>query len=108
MKGVQDALTRLSGVKKVTVKLQEGVVIATTDPSEPVLPTASWKEIARVGFKPVTMEIRARCTVDEGFVVVDGRRWPLAGPAPTGKGPRTARLKVRDGAADPPQVEALE
>lgn len=95
-------------MKKVTVKLQEGVIIATTDPSEPVLPSASWTEIARVGFKPVAMEVRARYSVDEGVVVVDGRRWPLAGPALTDKGPRTARLKVRDGAEDPPRVEALE
>lgn len=108
MKGVHDALTRLSGVKKVTVKLQEGVVIATTDPLEPVLPAASWKEIARVGFKPVAMEVRARCSLAEGFVVVDGRRWPLSGPATIEEGPRTARLKVRDGAEDPPRVEVLE
>ncbi len=95
-------------MKKVTVKLQEGVVIATTDPLEPVLPAASWKEIARVGFKPVSMEIRARCRVDEGDLVVDGRRWPLAGPVPAEKGPRTGLLKVRDGAEDPPLVEVLE
>lgn len=108
MKGVHDALTRLSGVKTVTVKLQEGVVIATTDPAQAVLPSASWKEIARVGFKPVALEIRARCSIDEGFVVVDGQRWPLSGPATVDKGTRSARLKIRDGAQDPPRVEALE
>lgn len=108
MKGVQDALTRLSGVKKVTVRLQEGIVIAATDAGEPVLPAAVWKEIARVGFKPVEMEVRARGNFEEGAFMVDGRRWPLFRAAPPGRAPRTARLKVQEGSEDPPRVEVVE
>lgn len=103
-----DALTRLSGVKKVTVKLQEGVVVLMADPEQPVLPAEVWKEIARVGFKPAELEVRARGHFEEGAFVIDARRWPLLGGAPATKGPRLARLKTREGAADPPRVEVLE
>ena len=99
---------RLSGVKKVTVRLQEGIVIAGTDPERPVLPAAVWKEIARVGFKPVEMEIRARGIFEESAFVVDGRRWPLAGVVPDDRAKRAARVKVKDGAEDPPKAEVIE
>lgn len=108
MKGVQDALTRLSGVKKVAVRLQEGIVVATTDPEAPVLPAQVWKEIARVGFKPVGMELRARGAFERGAFVIDARRWPMSGRAPDEKGPRIVRLKTGAGAEDPPKVEVVE
>lgn len=107
MKGVQDALTRLSGVKKVTVKLQDGLVITETDDSQAVLPRALWKEIARVGFTPVRMELRARGALEEAAFVIDGRRWSLSRPSGE-RGPRTARLRIEEGACDPPRVEVLE
>lgn len=108
MKGVKDALARLSGVKTVTVKLQEGWVIASTDPGEPVLPAALWKEIARVGFKPAAMELRARGLVEGDAFVIDVKHWPLARPVASWKDPRTLRLKVVQGAEDPPLVELIE
>jgi hypothetical protein len=108
VKGVQDALTRLSGVRKVTVKLQEGIVVVTTDSSRQVLPAAVWKEIVRVGFKPVEVEIRARGTFEGTAFAVDGHRWPVAGRVPAESGSRIARLRVREGAGDPPRVEVIE
>lgn len=57
MKGVRDALTRLSGVKSVKVTLQTGVIAVETDPSQSVSPATMWREIERVGFQPVSMEI---------------------------------------------------
>lgn len=95
-------------MKKVTVKLQEGVIVATTDPGKPVLPATVWKEIVRVGFKPAEMEVRARGTFEEGAFVIDGRRWPLAGRAPAERRLRGARLRTPEGAEDPPRVEVLE
>lgn len=95
-------------MKKVTVRLQEGVVIATTDPDAPVLPAAVWREIVRVGFKPVEMEVRAKGSFEEGAFVIDGRRWPLSGPSPADRGRPTARLKALGGAEDPPWVKVLE
>jgi hypothetical protein len=95
-------------VKKVTVKLQEGIVIATTDPEAPVLPAEVWKEISRVGFKPVGMEVQARGAFEGGAFVIDARRWPLSGKAPVETGTRTVRLKTTGGAEDPPKVEVVE
>jgi len=108
VKGVGDALRRLSGVKNVTVRLQEGVIVTATDPSQPVLPAALWREVARVGFKPAEMALRARGKFEPGAFVIDGKRWPLSGRVPEEKGPRTAELKVKDGGQDPPEVEVLK
>lgn len=108
MKGVHDALSRLSGVKKVTVKLQENLVIVETDPAQPVLPSAIWKEIRRVGFVPANMEIWAEGVFDAHSFAVNGKRWPLAKPGPSGADRRRARLRVVNGDEDPPQVEFVE
>lgn len=89
------------------VKLQEGLVIAEADASQPVLPQTLWKEIARVGFAPVRMELRAQGALEERAFVIDGRGWPLSRPSGK-KGLQTARLRVEEGGADPPRVEVLE
>ena len=107
MKGVGDALGRLSGVKNVTVRLQEGLIVTATDPVQPVLPATHWREVARVGFKPAGMALRARRQFEPGAFVIDGKRWPLSWRVPEEKGPRTAELKVKDGGQDPPEVEVL-
>jgi len=107
VKGVKDALTRLSGVKNVTVKLQEGLVIAGADACQPVLPQALWKEVARVGFSPVRMELRARGALEEAAFVIDGKQWPLSSPSGK-KGLQTVRLRVEEGGTDPPRVEVVE
>lgn len=95
-------------MKKVTVKLQEGLVIAETNPDAPVLPAELWSEIVRVGFKPAAMDILATGTVENGAFVLGGRRWPLSGAAPDDPGPRRVHLKVKDGGADPPEVEVMK
>lgn len=103
MKGVQDALSRLSGVKLVTVKLQEGLIVVETDATKPVLPSALWKEILRVGFLPERMEVWATGTFD-------GRsfgRWSLVNEGP-GSGERRAHFKVVNGAENPPKVEFVD
>jgi hypothetical protein len=88
----------------VTVRLQEGLVLVDTDPGRSVRPSAYFTEISRVGFQPVEMEIVATGEFEDGAFVVDGGRWPVAGAATPGPGRRTVRLKVADGAADPPRV----
>jgi hypothetical protein len=108
VKGVQDALTRLSGVKKVTVKLQEGLVVVETDPTEPVLPSLFWKEILRVGFLPERMAIWATGTFDAHSFALDGVRWPLLNKGAAEAGRRRAHFKVAEGGEDPPQVEFVD
>jgi hypothetical protein len=108
VKGVQDALGRLSGVLRVTVKLQEGRIIAQTRAGEPVLPAALWKEVARVGFKPAAMDLLANGRFEGSDFLIDGNRWRVRGPLPEGKGSRAARVKVVRGEEDPPEIEALD
>ncbi len=108
MKGVRDALSRLSGVKTITIKLQENRVIVETDPSRPVLLSSIWKAILRAGFGPEKMEVRAQGRFEkDAFLAGDGR-WPLVKPGPTGGGPRRVHLRVENGAEDPPRVEIVE
>jgi hypothetical protein len=87
VKGVQDAFARLSGAKRTTVRLQEGLVVVETDPAAAVLPSAFWKEIRRVGFEPVRMELWATGTFG---------------------GAGRARYRVANGEEDPPKVELKE
>ena len=108
MKGVTDALSRLSGVNRVSVRLQEGFVIAETDASQPVLPASIWKEIARVGFVPAQMEIWAEGTFEAGAFLLDGKSWPLVGSGPPAGTKRRVHLKVLNGGEDPPRVELVE
>lgn len=108
MKGVQDALSRLSGVKRVTVRLQENVVVAETDPGQPVLPVAIWKEIERVGFVPQNMELWVDGVLDGDSFAVGGKRWPLVKPGLSGGERRRAHVRVIDGGEDPPKVELME
>ena len=103
---MNDALSRRSGVKSVTVKLQDGRVVVETDPTRPVLPADLWREIGRVGFVPAKMEIRAQGLFDGRSFEIDGRKWPLVNAAPAGR--RKARLKVVDGGEDPPRVESVD
>jgi len=90
----------------VTVRLQEGLVLVDTDPGGRVRPSSYFTEISRVGFVPVEMEIVATGEFEAGAFVVDGGRWPFAGPAPPGQGRRTVRFRVANGAEDPPRVSA--
>lgn len=108
MKGVADALKRLSGVKRVTVKLQEGLVIAETDAAHRVLPSALWKEIARVGFVPARLEVWATGTFEADSFVLDGGRWLIEGRKPPAGERRRAHLRLLHGGEDPPHVEVLE
>lgn len=108
MKGVRDALSRLSGVKTVVVRLQENVVVVETDPARRVSPAAIWREIERVGFVPGNMELWVEGVFDGGSMAVDGKRWPLAKPGPSGGERRRAHLKVAVGGEDPPRVEFVE
>lgn len=101
-----DALSRLSGVASVTIRLQDGIVDVAADAGAPVRPASLWTAIAGVGFEPVSMEITAAGAVRGDAVEIDGRRWRLARPA----GPRegTLRLRVARGGEDPPAVEGVE
>ncbi len=108
MKGVKDALSRLSGVKKVTVKLQENRVIVETDPHQPIRPSSIWKAILHVGFVPENMEVWARGTLEAQSFAVGEARWPWVKPGPSDGGERRVHLRVADGAGDPPRVEFVE
>ena len=88
----------------MTVRLSDGRVLVDTDPARNVRPSAFFKEILRVGFQPVEMEVRAAGEFADGAFVVEGGRWPLVGDAPRGSGPRSVSLKVLEPAADPPRV----
>jgi len=108
VKGVHDALSRLSGVKKVTVRLQENVIEVETDPARQVVPSAIWKEIQRVGFAPGNMEIWAEGVSDGSSFSVDGQPWPLVRPRPWESAPRRAHVRVVNGGEDTPKVEWVE
>jgi hypothetical protein len=107
VKGVVDALSRLEGATRVTVRLQEGRIFVDTDPAKGVRPSNFFHAVARVGFVPVEMEVTARGAFEGGAFVVEGGRWPLVDPAAKSLGPGPARLKVADGAEDPPRVTPL-
>ncbi len=64
--------------------------------------------MARVGFKPAGMELRARGKFEPGAFVVNGKRWPVSGRVPEGNGSQVRELKVNDGGQDPPEVEVLK
>lgn len=89
----------------MTVKLQQGLILADTDPAWPVLPSALWNEVARVGFHPVRMEILARGTFESDAFQIDGTRWPFEGELPAGTLTGPVWLAIKDGAEDPPRVE---
>ena len=108
MKGVKDALSRLSGVKTITVKLQEGIIVANTDPLRPVLPALFWKEVARVGFVPVRLEMWATGHLEEKAFAIGHARWPLVKPGSAEGHSRRIHLKVADASEDPPRVEVAE
>jgi len=91
----------------VTVRLLDGWVTVDTDLAKRVLPSAYFAGISHVGFRPVEMEVRATGEFADGAFVVDGGRWPLVGEAPPGTGRRAVRLKVVDGAEDPPRVTPI-
>ena len=91
----------------MTVRLQEGLVFVDTDPARSVRPSDFFAGIARAGITPVEMEVVARGAFEDGAFVVDGGRWPLVDPAAKSLGPGPARLKVADGAEDPPRVSPL-
>ena len=95
-------------MKSIVVKLQEGLVVVTTDPARPVVPARLWHEVARVGFEPAGLEVRATATLRADAVELDGGAWPLARPGPWRGERRRARFRVLDGGADPPRVEVLE
>lgn len=108
MKGVQDAFSRLSGAKKTTVNLQEGLIHVETDPAKSVLPSMFWKEILRVGFVPERMELWATGTFDAHSFALDGARWLLVNAGPGDGGERRAHFKVVSGGEDPPRVEFVD
>ncbi len=108
MKGVRDALLRLSGVKSVAVKLQENRVIVETDPHRSVRPSLVWNEILRVGFGVEQMQIWAWGRVQVEAVLVGAACWPLITPMAVDPEHRRLRLKVEHGGEDPPRVASVE
>jgi len=107
VKGVDDALSRRSGVREVSVRLQDGIVIVVTDPTKPVLPSALWNDIERVGFVPATMDVWVTGSTDGHAVVLDGARWPVVGAEPADARVRSLHVRVLAGDEDPPRVEIV-
>lgn len=108
MKGVRDAFSRLSGAKETTVNLADGLIVVTTDPSQPVNPSHFWRELERVGFVPVKMEIWAAGRFEQHSFALEGGRWPLVNKGPAEAETRRAHFGVVEGAEDPPRVAFID
>ncbi len=103
-----DAFSRLSGARETKINLADGLILADTDPAEPVSPSTFWREVRRVGFTPERMEVWAKGLLGEAAFVTGNARWPLVKPGPAEKNLRRIHLRVAEGSEDPPRVEVVE
>jgi hypothetical protein len=108
VKGVDDAFSRQVGVNHVTVQLQDGVILVDTDARRSVRPSAFWRELSRIGFAPVSMEVWATGTIEGDFFDLDDSRWPLSNGGSATTARRRRHFRVLNAGEDPPRVEALD
>ncbi len=82
MKGVDDALRRLDGVKDIKIDLQTNMVTITPSPLAMLDLSAVPRAIDRAGFRPGRMKLRGHGTLEErdGALLFRLRNWPETYP----------------------------